>query len=145
MKVALDASAPGVARVWGVRVAARHAAWVELVVASWVNPRASFVGHAAGILAGLLWTSNRLDRVVRRVLTSSASTQHHRRRDADARGPSSTGAASGRPRYTYHAAASGTRGGLPGETASSSRQWSTPRGRPETESEIRRRRVDRFS
>jgi membrane associated rhomboid family serine protease len=38
----------------GLRVPARHASWVELILASAVNPRASFSGHLCGILAGLL-------------------------------------------------------------------------------------------
>lgn len=54
-----DEHAPGSrarANVWGVQVAARHAHWLELVLASYVNPRSSFVGHGAGIVAGILWT-----------------------------------------------------------------------------------------
>ncbi|KAJ8614584.1 hypothetical protein CTAYLR_004958 [Chrysophaeum taylorii] len=45
------------ASVWGISVAARHAHWLEIVVASYVNPRSSLLGHAAGALAGLLWLS----------------------------------------------------------------------------------------
>ena len=41
--------------VWGIHVPTKHAAWVELVVISLVTPNASFVGHLAGILAGVLY------------------------------------------------------------------------------------------
>ena len=41
--------------VWGINVPTKHAAWVELVVISLVTPNASFVGHLAGILAGVLY------------------------------------------------------------------------------------------
>jgi len=44
------------ASVFGVSIAARHAHWLEIIVASYVNPRSSLLGHAAGALAGLLWT-----------------------------------------------------------------------------------------
>jgi hypothetical protein len=41
--------------VWGIHVPTKHAAWVELVVISLVTPNASFVGHLAGILAGVIY------------------------------------------------------------------------------------------
>lgn len=36
-------------------VPTKYAAWIELVVISLVTPNASFMGHLAGILAGVLW------------------------------------------------------------------------------------------
>lgn len=41
--------------IQGMRVPAAAAAWCELVLISLVTPNASFVGHLAGILAGLLF------------------------------------------------------------------------------------------
>lgn len=42
--------------VFGLQVPVGWATWLELVVASLVNPRASFSAHLAGILAGYAWT-----------------------------------------------------------------------------------------
>ena len=42
--------------VWGVKVASRHAHWLEIVVSSYFNPRSSMVGHASGAIAGIIWT-----------------------------------------------------------------------------------------
>ena len=41
--------------VWGVRVASRHAHWLEILVSGYLSPRSSLVGHACGALAGMLW------------------------------------------------------------------------------------------
>lgn len=40
--------------VHGIKVAVRYAAWVELVLISWIYPNVSFFGHLCGILAGAL-------------------------------------------------------------------------------------------
>ena len=41
--------------VFGISVPTKYAAWAELVMISVVTPNASFVGHLAGILAGMLY------------------------------------------------------------------------------------------
>ena len=45
---------PGHAQVGGFTVPMRMVSWAELVYISWLNPQASWLGHAAGILAGLV-------------------------------------------------------------------------------------------
>jgi len=89
MKVLLDHHDQGDANVWGVRVAARHAAWVEVLLASYVNPRASLLGHLSGVLAGLLW------------LRLSPVFAAARRRRSSSRPRPAAEFHSGRPRYTY--------------------------------------------
>lgn len=54
LKVVVQRDQQGAVAWGGLVVPARHAAWLELIVASLVNPRASFAGHLAGIAAGLL-------------------------------------------------------------------------------------------
>ena len=41
--------------VYGISVPTRHAAWLELVLCSFFFPQTSFLGHLAGILAGVLF------------------------------------------------------------------------------------------
>ncbi|XP_043114189.1 rhomboid-related protein 4 [Puntigrus tetrazona] len=50
----------GVTYVMGMPVASRYACWVELVLIHIMNPGTSFVGHLAGILVGLLYTTGPL-------------------------------------------------------------------------------------
>jgi rhomboid domain-containing protein 1 len=51
-KVILDYDTPGYSQVFGVVLPTRYISWAELIVASLVNPGASFFGHLCGILAG---------------------------------------------------------------------------------------------
>jgi len=44
----------GITSIHGILIAYRHAAWLELVLISLVNPQASFLGHLCGIFAGAL-------------------------------------------------------------------------------------------
>jgi Rhomboid family len=53
-KVLLTWRQPGASTLWGMQLPTRHLAWAELVLSSVLNPRASFLGHLGGILAGLL-------------------------------------------------------------------------------------------
>lgn len=106
--------------VWGVRVAARHAHWLEIVVSSYVNPRSSFVVHAAGAAAGLLWVEK--PRITALLLATTATK----------RAP--------RPRYTYSA---GTANTPPPACASPDDAHRTPPA-PATAETLRRRRVERF-
>ncbi len=55
LKVVLTARAPGDTHVWGFSLPTRYAAWAELILASLLSPRASFLGHLCGILAGYLF------------------------------------------------------------------------------------------
>ena len=54
LKAVLQVEEEGHATVGGMRVPAKLAAWAELVAIQLVTPNASFLGHLAGILAGLL-------------------------------------------------------------------------------------------
>ncbi len=45
---------------WGINglpIASKYIAWIELIVFHILTPDASFLGHLAGILAGVLYTS----------------------------------------------------------------------------------------
>ncbi|XP_060928818.1 rhomboid-related protein 4 [Limanda limanda] len=54
----------GVTHVMGIPVANRYASWAELVIIHVTSPGTSFVGHLAGILVGLLYTSGPLKPVM---------------------------------------------------------------------------------
>ncbi|XP_062242614.1 rhomboid-related protein 4 [Platichthys flesus] len=54
----------GVTHVMGIPVANRYASWAELVIIHVTSPGTSFVGHLAGILVGLLYTSGPLKTVM---------------------------------------------------------------------------------
>ena len=51
---------PGMSYIFGIPIPKRLAVWAELVVISVLIPRASFVGHLAGILVGLAYISGPL-------------------------------------------------------------------------------------
>ena len=55
LKTVLNFNSPTMSRVFGIDLPTKHAAWLELVVCSVMNPHASFLGHLSGILAGLMW------------------------------------------------------------------------------------------
>lgn len=64
----------GVTYVMGVPVSNRYASWVELVLIHITSPGTSFVGHLAGILVGLLYTTGPLKTIMKRcaeLVTSS--------------------------------------------------------------------------
>lgn len=52
LKVVLTSRFPGSEAVYGIRVPAKLVCWVELIAASVVTPKASFLGHLAGIITG---------------------------------------------------------------------------------------------
>ncbi|XP_076831961.1 rhomboid-related protein 4 isoform X2 [Brachyhypopomus gauderio] len=61
LKVVNNYYNPGVVTyIMGLPVANRYACWVELILIHIMNPGTSFVGHLAGILVGLLYTSGPL-------------------------------------------------------------------------------------
>jgi hypothetical protein len=51
-QVVLNHNAPSTTSVYGFQVPTKYAAWLELVVIHVLVPRASFLGHMCGILAG---------------------------------------------------------------------------------------------
>uniref|UniRef100_A0A667ZKT6 Rhomboid domain containing 1 n=1 Tax=Myripristis murdjan TaxID=586833 RepID=A0A667ZKT6_9TELE len=55
----------GVTSVMGIHVSNRYAIWVELVLIQLIVPRASFIGHLAGILVGLLYTTGPLRKIMK--------------------------------------------------------------------------------
>jgi len=60
MKVVLNygdhaAGSNATSSVWGVRVASRHAHWLEILVSGYLSPRSSLIGHACGALSGMMW------------------------------------------------------------------------------------------
>ncbi|XP_030633450.1 rhomboid-related protein 4 [Chanos chanos] len=68
----------GVNYIMGLPVANRYACWVELVLIHIMNPGTSFVGHLAGILVGLLYTSGPLKTLMKTcagLLTSNGYSQ----------------------------------------------------------------------
>lgn len=55
LKYVWNARSPHLEPVMGFMVPSKYAAWLELVVISLITPNASFIGHLAGILAGVLY------------------------------------------------------------------------------------------
>lgn len=55
LKVVLNDGSPTHSYIMGMSVPTKYAAWAELVVASLINPHASFLGHLCGIAAGYAW------------------------------------------------------------------------------------------
>lgn len=56
----------GVTYVMGFPVSNRYVSWVELVLIHLTSPGTSFVGHLAGILVGLLYTSGPLKAIMKK-------------------------------------------------------------------------------
>lgn len=70
----------GVTYLMGLPVANRYASWAELVLIHVTSPGTSFVGHLAGILVGLLYTSGPLKTIMKRcadLVTSNRNGSHH--------------------------------------------------------------------
>ena len=55
LKYVLNAKSPTLTTINGMTLPLRHACWLELVLASLVSANVSFVGHLAGIIAGVIW------------------------------------------------------------------------------------------
>lgn len=55
LKYVLNHNSPTMTQIHGMAVPLKYACWLELVLASLISPNVSFVGHLAGILAGMLW------------------------------------------------------------------------------------------
>jgi rhomboid domain-containing protein 1 len=61
---------PGREFVGGMWVSTRYAAWIELILIHLLVPNASFMGHLAGILAGLIYTSTFVGTIADRYISS---------------------------------------------------------------------------
>lgn len=72
LKYVLNYNSPSHSSVMGISVPTKYAAWVEVVVVSILNPSVSFMGHLAGILAGVVYIHG-LD-----LLKSSGLPHQHR-------------------------------------------------------------------
>ena len=55
LKYVWNSQSPGTTNIGGIRINNKYAAWLELVLISVITPSASFVGHLAGILAGMIY------------------------------------------------------------------------------------------
>jgi rhomboid domain-containing protein 1 len=55
LKYVLNARSEIMTNIYGINLPLKWAAWAELLVASMVSANVSFVGHLAGILAGIVW------------------------------------------------------------------------------------------
>ena len=64
LKYVLNSASPQMTQIHGFAVPLKHACWAELVIASLVSPNVSFVGHLAGILAGLIYVHAKLERAL---------------------------------------------------------------------------------
>jgi rhomboid domain-containing protein 1 len=61
---------PGREFIGFVWVPTRYAAWIELVLIHLLVPNASFMGHFAGILAGLIYTSTPIGTIMDKFISS---------------------------------------------------------------------------
>ncbi|GLD93892.1 hypothetical protein PINS_up002497 [Pythium insidiosum] len=94
LKVLLNYGSPAITSVYGIQVPTKYAAWLELLVIHFTVPRASFLGHMCGILAGYLFVAIQMDRAllspvfawikrIKRQLRNTAPSprSHHQARD----------------------------------------------------------------
>lgn len=112
--------------IHGVYVPAKYAVWAELVIIHLLVPRASFMGHLAGILAGLAYVFGPLKHIVNAInsIGSSGPMNTHRSNHYSSS-------------YTYH---HGT-----AHNSGYSYQGDQDEGSAYDQDEIRRRRLNRFS
>jgi len=61
---------PGREWVQFIWVPTRYAAWAELILIHLLVPNASFMGHLAGILSGLIYTSTPIGKIVDKLISS---------------------------------------------------------------------------
>ncbi|KAM4590650.1 rhomboid-related protein 4 [Fundulus diaphanus] len=81
----------GVTYMLGLPVSNRYASWVELVLIHITSPGTSFVGHLAGILVGLLYTSGPLKTIMKRCADLVTSNGHGAHRHAYYRSAGTSG------------------------------------------------------
>lgn len=85
-----------------ITVPSRYACWVELILIQILVPNASFTGHLAGILVGLMYTHGPLSKILRTIdLIFSVFTDHSHRFSFErtARDTGRTGATPNRRQY----------------------------------------------
>lgn len=68
--ITMKESEPRMVNVGGILVPSRYAAWVELIVIHLLVPNASFMGHLAGIIAGVIYTSTFVGTLIDEVIKS---------------------------------------------------------------------------
>lgn len=61
---------PGISYIMGMTVPSRYAAWVELIAIHLLVPNASFAGHLAGILTGLVYTNTFIGTIIDQIISS---------------------------------------------------------------------------
>ncbi|XP_063223924.1 rhomboid-related protein 4-like isoform X2 [Bacillus rossius redtenbacheri] len=79
LKVVTSAEeAPGMTMVGGVMLPLKYATWAELVLIHLLVPRSSFMGHLAGILAGLAYAKTPLGALTDSAITAiTGDFMHH--------------------------------------------------------------------
>ncbi|XP_069689543.1 rhomboid-related protein 4-like isoform X3 [Periplaneta americana] len=76
LKVLTSSESPrGRELVGGLWIPTRYAAWAELILIHLLVPNASFMGHFAGILAGLIYTSTPVGTLMDELITSLTGEQ----------------------------------------------------------------------
>ncbi len=91
LKVVLNAQSPGWTSIAGFSLPTKYAAWAELVLISIITPNTSFLGHLAGILAGLLHVyviTKVVERVKFEYRRNAARQQQQQRRNVHGSGNS---------------------------------------------------------
>jgi rhomboid domain-containing protein 1 len=66
----------GYSYVQGFRVPTRYTAWAELIAIHLLVPNASFIGHLAGILAGLIYMKTFVGSIIDFYLTLITGTAY---------------------------------------------------------------------
>ncbi|KAK9513008.1 hypothetical protein O3M35_001299 [Rhynocoris fuscipes] len=70
LKIITTDNATGESFVSGFRVPTKYVAWAELIAIHMLVPNSSFLGHLAGIIAGLLYVKTPLKRIIDNALTT---------------------------------------------------------------------------
>jgi rhomboid domain-containing protein 1 len=142
LKYVWNQLSPEMTNVMGMmNVPSRYAAWIELVLISIISPRASFLGHLCGILAGMVYLQ-----VVQRILDSF--TRSHAATSTGYSNDTSTSYHQSGSRYTY---ASGTASREnTSQPAAQPRKQDFPEHEPTarptpTDAEIRRLRLNKLN
>ncbi|XP_029373019.1 rhomboid-related protein 4 [Echeneis naucrates] len=93
----------GVTSVMGIPVPNQYSSWVELVLIHITSPGTSFVGHLAGILVGLLYTSGPLKTIMKKCAVFVTSNGYASPRSANNNSAGSSGYSEGYSGYRPYA------------------------------------------
>lgn len=93
LKYVLNHNSPSYTHVMGISVPLKYAAWLEVIVVSILNPNVSFMGHLAGILAGVIYVHG-IEIFIRK--HGNTNTNANYQRQDGSRGSRSSGTS-----YTY--------------------------------------------